>query len=146
MLSFAFIRVLGNKSPIDILGGFQKPIKRNRHQFTILGSLSTCDFETRTASGSELVTRLHTITFTLLSTFSTLGMISAKIWETPMSWHGKCSLPVAVRVSKRRVLNGGAYYCYCAYVLRISRCSGFPIGDAFKNSDVFARLKTIGRT
>ena len=131
MLSFAFIRVLGNKSPIDILGGFQKPIKRD---------------ETRTASGSELVTRLHTITFTLLSTFSTLGMISAKIWETPMSWHGKCSLPVAVRVSKRRVLNGGAYYCYCAYVLRISRCSGFPIGDAFKNSDVFARLKTIGRT
>ena len=53
LLSLAFIRFLGNKSQ-DILGGFQKPIKRNRHLFTILGSLSTCDFDTRTASGSEL--------------------------------------------------------------------------------------------
>ena len=31
-------------------------------------------------------------------------MISTKIWETPLSWHVKCSLPVAVRVSKTRVL------------------------------------------
>ena len=40
---------------------------------------------------------------------------------------------------------GGAYYCYCAYVLRISRYSNFPIGDAFKHSDIFARLKAIPR-
>ena len=72
-----------------------------------LGSLSTRDFETRTASGSalfSLISRLRTITFTLLSTFSPLGMISIKMWETPLSWHAKCSLPVAVRVSKTRVL------------------------------------------
>ena len=72
-----------------------------------LGSLSTHDFETRTASGSELfsiITSLHTITFTMLSTFSRLWMISIKIWETPLSWHTECSLPVAVRVSKTRVL------------------------------------------
>ena len=31
-------------------------------------------------------------------------MISTKIWETPLSWHVKCSLPVAVRVSKPRML------------------------------------------
>ena len=71
------------------------------------GSLSRHDFETRTASGRELfslITRLHTITFTVLSTFSRLGMISIKIWETPLSWHTECSLPVAVRVSKTRVL------------------------------------------
>ena len=71
------------------------------------GSLSTRDFETRTASGSELfslITRLHTITFTLLSTVSSLGMITVKIWETPLSWHAKCSLPLAVCVSKRRML------------------------------------------
>ena len=37
------------------------------------------------------------------------------------------------------------YYCYCAYALRISRYSGFPIGDAFKHSDIFARFKTIRR-
>ena len=43
------------------------------------------------------------------------------------------------------LLKGGAYYCYCAYVLRISRYSGFPIGDAFKYSDIFARFKTIRR-
>ena len=64
-------------------------------------------FETRTANESELfslLTCLRTTTLTLLSTFSPLGMISIKIWETPLSWHAKCSLPVAVRVSKTRVL------------------------------------------
>ena len=31
-------------------------------------------------------------------------MISIEIWETPLSWRAKCCLPVAVRVSKTRVL------------------------------------------
>ena len=31
-------------------------------------------------------------------------MSSIKIWETIHSWHAKCSLAVAVRVSKKRVL------------------------------------------
>ena len=73
----------------------------------LIGSLSTRVFETRTATGSELfslLTCLHTTTFTLLSIFSLLEMISIKIWETPLSWHAKCSLPVAVRVSKTCVL------------------------------------------
>ena len=73
----------------------------------ILGSLSTRDFETRTASGSEvfsLIARLHTITFTMLSTISRVWMISIKMCETPLSWHTECSLPVAVCVSKTRVL------------------------------------------
>ena len=72
-----------------------------------LGSLSTRVFETRTATGSELFSFLtcpYTTTFTLPSIFSPLEMISIKIWETPLSWHAKCSLPVAVRVSKTRVL------------------------------------------
>ena len=73
----------------------------------ILGSLRTRVFETRTATGSELfslLTCLHTTTFTLLSIFSPLEMISTKIWETLLSWYAKFSLPVAVRVSKTRVL------------------------------------------
>ena len=64
-------------------------------------------FETRKATGSELfsfLTCLHTTTFALPSIFSPLEMISIKIWETPLSWRAKCSLPVAVRVSKTRVL------------------------------------------
>ena len=40
----------------------------------------------------------------MLSTFSRLWMISIKMCETPLSWHTECSLPVAVRVSKTRVL------------------------------------------
>ena len=71
-----------------------------------LGSLSTHDFETRTASGSELfslITCLHTITCTA-KYVSRLGMISIKSWEILLSWHTECSLPVAVRVSKMRVL------------------------------------------
>ena len=59
------------------------------------------EFETWTASRSKLfslITHLHTITFTLLSTFSPLGMISTRMWETPMSWHAKYSLLVAVHV------------------------------------------------
>ena len=72
-----------------------------------LGSLSTHVFETRTAPGSalfSLLTCLHTTIFTLLSIFSPLEIISIKIWETPLSWHTKGSLPVAVRVPKTRVL------------------------------------------
>ena len=71
----------------------------------VLGSLSV--FETRTATGSELfslLTCFHSTTFTLLSIFSPLEMISTKTWETPLSWHAKCSLPVAVRISKTPVL------------------------------------------
>ena len=64
-------------------------------------------FETRTASGNELfslITRLHTITFTMLSMFSRLWMINIKMCETSLSWHTERSLPVPVRVSKTRVL------------------------------------------
>ena len=73
----------------------------------ILGSLSTRVFETRTATGSELFSFLtcpHTTTFTLLCIFSPLEMNSRKIWETIRSKNANCSLPVAVRVSKTRVL------------------------------------------
>ena len=69
----------------------------------ILGSLNTCVFETRTATGSELISILtspHTTTFTLLSIFFS----SRKIWETLLSKHAKCSLPVAVCVIKTHVL------------------------------------------
>ena len=43
-------------------------------------------------------------TFTLLSIVSPLKTSSIKIWETIRSQHEKFSLPVAVRVSKTRVL------------------------------------------
>ena len=64
-------------------------------------------FETRTATESQpfpLLTCRHITRFILLSIFSPLEMISINIWETPLSWHAKCSLPVAVRVLKTRVL------------------------------------------
>ena len=69
------------------------------------GSLSTRSFETRTATGSDqfsLLTWPHTAT--LLIIFSPLEMSSTKIWETMLSWHAKCSLPVAVRASKSSLL------------------------------------------
>jgi len=72
-----------------------------------VGSLSTRVFETRTATGSELFSLLtcpHTTTFTLLSIVSSLEMNSIKIWETIRSKTANCSVPVAVRVSKTRVL------------------------------------------
>ena len=72
-----------------------------------LGNLSTRDFQTRTASGSELfslITRLYTITFIMLNISSRLWMVSIKMCGTPLSWHTECSLPVAVRVSKTGVL------------------------------------------
>ena len=52
-----------------------------------------------------LLTCLFTATFTLLSIFSPLEMISIKIWETPLSWHTKCSLPVAPASQKRACLS-----------------------------------------
>ena len=73
----------------------------------MIGSLSTRVFETRTATGSEpfsLLTCLHTTAFALPSIFSPLEMLGIKIWETPLSRHVKCPLPVDVRVSKTCVL------------------------------------------
>lgn len=52
----------------------------------------------RTATGSDLfpyLTCLHA-TFILLSIFSLVETISLQIWERPLSWHAKCSLPVSV--------------------------------------------------
>ena len=74
---------------------------------SIIGSLSTRVFETRTATGSEwfsLFTCLHTTAFALPSIFSPLEMLGIKIWKTPLSWHAKCPLPVVVRVSKTCML------------------------------------------
>ena len=79
----------------------------NRSHVSTLGSLSKRIFETRTTTGSELfslLTCVHTTTFTLLSIVSLLQKISIKIWKTPLSWHAKCSLLVAVCVSKTCVL------------------------------------------
>ena len=73
----------------------------------MIGSLSARVFETQTATGSELfslLTYLHTTEFALPSIFSPLEMLGIKIWETPLSWHAKCPLPVVVRVSKTCVL------------------------------------------
>ena len=70
-------------------------------------TLSKSVSETRTATGSELIsllTRPHTTTFTLLSIFWPLKISSRKIWKTLRSKHAKCSLPVAVRVSETLVL------------------------------------------
>ena len=95
-------KVLATRSVHRILRTLERCQQRLR-----LGSLSTRVFETRTATGSELfslLTFLHTTTFTLLSIFSPLEMNSIKIWETIRSKNANCSLPVAVRVSKTRVL------------------------------------------
>ena len=59
--------------------------------------------------------------------------------------HSKTFLRNAEKKTRNSELKGDAYYCYCVYVLRISRYSGFPIGDAFKYIDIFARSKTILR-
>ena len=72
-----------------------------------IGSLSTRVFGTRTATGSvlfSLLTCFHTTTFTFPSIFYPLEIISIKIWETPLPWREKFSLPVDVRVLKTRVL------------------------------------------
>ena len=96
--SFAF----RNRRPsgANHLNGFQP--SRNE-----IGSLSTRVFETRTATGSELfslLTCLHPTAFALPSIFSPLEMLGIKIWETPLSWHARCPLPVDVRLSKTCVL------------------------------------------
>ena len=72
----------------------------------------------RTAPGNELfslLTCLHTTTFTLPSFFSPLEMISIKMWVTTLSWHAKRSFPVAVRVSKTRVLTYGDLTTLCSF-------------------------------
>ena len=68
-----------------------------------IGSLSTGDFETCMATGSQLFPFQLVFTQPQLHfqvSFSPLAMINKKIWETSLSWHVKCSLPVAMCVSK----------------------------------------------
>ena len=91
----------------DVCNMAESKEKFNRCLSVLLGSLSKRVFKTRTATGSELFSLLaclHTTTFTSLSIFSPLEMISIKIWGTPLSWHAKFSVPVAVRVSKMHML------------------------------------------
>ena len=92
---------------LSLLWGSSEDVLYLDNYAILLGSLSTRVFETRTATGSELFSLLtcpNTTTFTLLSIFSPLEMNSIKIWETIRSKNANCSLPVAVRVSKTRVL------------------------------------------
>ena len=61
------------------------PIRIKFSRVLTKGSLSTCAFETQTATGREvfsLLTWPHTTTFTLLSIFAPLEMSSIKVWET----------------------------------------------------------------
>ena len=74
----------------------------------LLGSLSTRDFETRTATGSELFSLLtcpHTTTFPFLSIFSPLEMSSLKSGRqySPNTRNGLFRLPSASQ--KRACLN-----------------------------------------
>ena len=68
------------------------------------GSLSKRVFEATRSELFTLLTFLLTITFTLLSIISPLETISKKMWAPENPRHAKCSLPVAVHVSKTHVL------------------------------------------
>ena len=48
-------------------------------------------------------------------------------------------------IVKRKRIKDGAYYCYCAYVLRISRYSDFLSVVLTNAGDIFARVKTMQR-
>ena len=43
------------------------------------------------------------------------------------------------------IVKGGAYFCYCAYVLRISRYSDFLLVVPTNTGIFFARFKTMRR-
>ena len=52
----------------------------------------------------------------------------------------------AGHVSENALFKDGAYYCYCAYVLRISRYSAF-LSVVLTNAGIFLRgLKLIGES
>ena len=67
-------------------------------------SLSTRVFETWMETRSELFSLLtHNHIYIAKYLFSNRDD-GIRIWETPLSWHAKCSLPVASQVSKTCVL------------------------------------------
>lgn len=76
------------------------------------GTLVGDVFEAQTATGGELFSHStchHATTFILLSLFSVVETISFKIWERPMPWRTKCSLPVSIRALKT-LLAQALYY------------------------------------
>ena len=57
-----------------------------------------------------------------------------------------CTMPIYPRSYVCPVLKGGVYFCYCAYVLRISRYSGF-LWAVHTNTGIFLRgLKQCGES
>ena len=57
-----------------------------------------------------------------------------------------CQSMAAGHVSENALFKDGAYYCYCAYVLRISRYSAF-LSVVLTNAGIFLRgLKLIGES
>ena len=57
--------------------------------------------------------------------------------------HINCGTQTSVS-NNRKTLKDGAYYCYCAYVLRISRYSDF-LSSMLTNTGIFLRgLKLSG--
>ena len=64
---------------------------------------------------------------------------------TSMGYHIFLSMVLRARAELRykkiltsKILKDGAYYCYCAYVLRISRYSGF-LSVMLTNTGIFLR-------
>ena len=74
----------------------------------------------------------------MLSTFSRLGMISVKMWETPLFWHTECSFTVAVRVSKTRVLKVPDVSVYREYTQALLQMTG--TSDDCSVRETFDRL------
>ena len=88
-----------------------RPLRSLGHSYVCLRQKGrTCrkhamtDFMSNVNTKSVSATPAHTTAFALPSIFSPLEMLGIKIWETPLSWHAKCPLPVVVRVSKTCVL------------------------------------------
>ena len=56
------------------------------------------------------------------------------------------TIPEPANIVRHRCLKDGAYYCYCAYVLRISRYSDF-LSPMLTNTGIFLRgLKLSGES
>ena len=57
-----------------------------------------------------------------------------------------CSVQKKKKEKEKRAIKDGAYYCYCAYVLRISRYSDF-LWPMLTNTGIFLRgLKLSGES
>ena len=100
---------------------------------------------------STIVTQSTLFVFRWKTVWKMFSFCIFRWFQSSLTYHDSCGLhwplhSYSSQESEGYKLKDGAYYCYCAYVLRISRYSDF-LSPMLTNTGIFSRgLKLSGKS